>query len=185
MRARIAWIVLVSSLSAPSFAADETFFHEAARGGMAEVALGQLAATKGSKDSVKSFGRLMADEHTAANGKLQAAAAKSGVTLPTDLPADAVATRSKLQSLSGGAFDLAYLDSQRKAHASTLQLLQKEIASGTDPAAKAWATEALPTVKRHAEMIGSLDAMPGEHEREHAVGTAGPADAPPAPSTPR
>lgn len=183
MRARIAWIVTLSSLTAPSFAADETFFHDAAQGGMAEVALGQLAATKGSTENVKKFARTMVDEHTAANEKLKAAAAKSGVRLPSDLAEDAQATRKKLESLSGSAFDLEYLESQSKAHAKTMALLEKEIASGTDPAAKAWAGEALPTVKRHAEMIGSVDATPGEHQLEHAVGTPGPADG--APTTPK
>lgn len=185
MRARIAWIVTLSSLSATSFAADEMFFHDAARSGMAEVALGQLAATKASSDNVKAFGRQMVAEHGAANTKLKAAAEKSGVQLPTDMTADAQAMQSKLQSLSGSAFDQAYAESQSKAHAQAVALLQKEIASGSDAAAKAWATEALPTVKRHAEMIGSLGEMPGEHEVEHAVGTPGPADAPPAPTTPR
>jgi hypothetical protein len=42
----------------------------------------------------------------------------------------------------------------------------------------------LPMVKRHAELVTSVDAMPGEHNVEHAVGTPGPADAPPAPATP-
>src|SRR6187200_2352393 len=105
MRARIVWIVTLSSLTAPSFAADEVFFQNAAQAGMAEVALGQLAATKGSSNSVKTFGRRMVDEHGAANLKLKAAAAKSGVKLPIDLAADALATQKELESLSGSAFD--------------------------------------------------------------------------------
>jgi putative membrane protein len=185
MRAGIAWIVTLSSLVGPSFAADETFFNEAARGGMAEVSLGRLAATKGASESVKAFGRRMVEEHGTANAELKAAAAKSGVQLPTDVAEDALATQQRLESKSGKAFDLEYVESQRKAHAKTIALLEKELANGTDPAAKAWAGKALPTVKRHAEMIGSLDAVAGEHHLEHGVGTAGPADAAPATSTPR
>ena len=179
MRARMTWILTLSSLATPLLAADEPFFEEAARDGMAEVALGQLAATKGSSESLKAFGRLMVADHGAANVKLKAAAAKSGVQLPTDLSGEAQATHQKLQRLSGSAFDLAYSESQSQAHAKTLKLLEKEISSGTDPAAKAWASAALPTVKRHAEMIGGLGEPPGEHDLEHAVGTPGPADAPP------
>lgn len=185
MRTPTALILTMSLLSAPLFAADDMFFYEAARGGMAEVALGQLAADKASREDLKAFGRQMVADHGAANAKLRTAAAKSSVTLPTDLSAEAQSTLRKLQSLTGRAFDQAYVESQSKAHAQTVQLLKKEIASGSDPAAKTWATEALPTVERHAELIGSLDAMPGEHEREHAAGTAGPADAPPATPPPR
>ncbi len=188
MRAPIAWIVTLSCLAAPSFAADEAFFQEAARGGMAEVALGQLGASKGSSEGVKAFGRQMVVEHGSANAKLQAAAAKSGVKLPTDLPADALATKQKLESLSGQAFDQAYVESQSQHHTSTIALLEKEIESGTDAAAKAWAREALPMVKRHAELVTGVDAKPGEqtgeHTLEHAVGTPGPAKTPPAPATP-
>ena len=185
MRTRIAWILTLTSMAAPLLAADETFFDEAARAGMAEVALGKLAAAKASTDRLQAFGRQMVGDHEAANEKLKAAAAKSGVELPTDMAEDAQATHKKLQLLSGGAFDLAYAESQSKAHATTLKLLQKEIASGTDPAAKTWAVDALPMVKRHAEMIGDAGEMPGEHELEHAVGTPGPADAPPVSVPPR
>jgi putative membrane protein len=185
MRARIAWIVTLSSLTAPSFAADEIFYHEAARGGMAEVALGRLAATKGSSDGVKAFGRQMVDEHGAATAELKVAAAKSGVELPTDLAEEAQVTQKKLESLSGKAFDLEYVESQRKAHVKKIALLEKEIASGTDPAAKAWAGKTLQAVKRHVELIGSLDTIPGEHHLEHAAGTRGPADGSPATAAPR
>jgi len=178
MRARIAWIVTLSSLAAPSFAADEAFLRDAAQGGLAEIALGQLAAAKGSTEEVKAFGRQMVDDHQAANAKLAAAAAKSGVALPTDAGGDARATQQQLQSLSGSAFDTAYTDSQAKAHTKMVELLKNEIANGTDAAAKAWARETLPTVERHVEMIGGLHEKPGEHSLEHALGTPGPADAP-------
>jgi putative membrane protein len=187
MRTSFAVIIALSSWSAPLLAADETFFHDAARAGMEEVALGQLGVSKGSSEGVKKFGRLMIDEHGAANAKLKAAAARSGVELPADLAADpeAEATRRKLELLTGKAFDQAYVESQSKLHAKAVRLLEKEIASGSDPAAKAWARDALPMMKRHAELVGSVDAVPGEHDVEHAVGTPGPADAPPAPAMPR
>jgi putative membrane protein len=186
MRARIAWILTLGSLAVPAFAADETFFHEAARAGLAEVALGKLAATKGSSERVKAFGQQMVAEHEAANARLKAAAAESNVTLPADLAADARATQQKLESLSGNAFDQAYTESQARAHARTIDLLEKQIEDGSDAAAKGWARETLPTMQRHAETIGSLDARPpGEHHVEHAVGTAGPADAPPGTAPPR
>jgi putative membrane protein len=178
MRASIGWIVALSSFAVTSFGADESFFQEAARAGMAEVALGELATGKGSTDRVKTFGRLMVEEHGAANAKLKAAAAKSGVTLPSDLAPDALETRNKLEALSGREFDRAYLGSQREAHAATLKLLENEIANGKDAAAKAWARETLPVVKRHAENVGSADAPPGAHDVEHAAGTPGLTDSP-------
>jgi len=185
MHAHIGWILMFSAVATVSFAADGTFFADAARAGAAEVALGRLAESRGSTDAVKQFGRQMAADHEASGLKLKAAAAKSGVELPTGLTVEAQATQRQLQALTGRDFDLAYLESQRKAHAKTIGLLEKEIASGADSAAKAWAREALPTVQRHAEMIGNVGEPPGEHDVEHAAGTAGPADAPRVGETPR
>ncbi len=143
------------------------------------MALGQLAAAKGSKDSLKALGRQVADEQRAANAKLKTLAAKSGVTLPTGLSADGAAMQTQLESLSGSAFDQAYVETHRKLHNQATQLLEMEISSGTDAGAKAWATDALPMLKRHAELVGGLDARPGEHDVEHATRSSGPADAPP------
>lgn len=178
MRRSFSWIVALSSFAVTSFAADEAFFQAAARAGAAEVALGELGAAKGSTDRVKSFGRLMVEEHGAANAKLKAAAAKSGVTLPTELAPEALEARKKFEAMSGREFDRAYLGWQREAHAATLKLLENEIDSGSDAAAKAWAREALPMVKRHAETVGTADAAPGAHDVEHAAATPGLTDSP-------
>ena len=51
-------------------AADKKFAMNAARGGIAEVEAGKLAADKASSDTLKAYGQQMVDEHTAANDKL-------------------------------------------------------------------------------------------------------------------
>src|SRR5947207_11095540 len=56
-----------SSLSAK----DRTFIHKAAKGGMMEVAMGNLAAQNGQSDDVKSFGKRMVTDHSKANEELK------------------------------------------------------------------------------------------------------------------
>jgi putative membrane protein len=72
-----------------------------------------------------------------------------------------MATKTKLQVLSGDTFDKSYIKSQIKAHQDTIVLLKKEIASGQDPDAKAFATTTLPVVQTHLKKIKAIAAGEG------------------------
>ena len=72
-----------------------------------------------------------------------------------------MATEAKLKVLTGDTFDKSYIKSQIKAHQETIGLLKKEIASGQDPEAKAWATSVLPTVQDHLKKIKAIAADAG------------------------
>src|SRR4051812_33416448 len=63
---------------------DKKFIKDAADGGLAEVELGQLAASKGSSDEVKKFGQRMVDDHGKANDQLKQLASSKQVNLPTE-----------------------------------------------------------------------------------------------------
>jgi putative membrane protein len=73
------------------------------------VELGQLAQEKSSNASVKEFGGMMVSDHTAANEKLKTIAASKNVKLPTSPSVEQMATKTKLQALTGDAFDKAYI----------------------------------------------------------------------------
>ena len=62
---------------------------------------------------------------------------------------------------SGSSFDKDYIESQVKAHKETLELLKKEIDSGKDADAKAFASEILPTVEAHLVKINQIAADNG------------------------
>jgi putative membrane protein len=80
--------------------ADKQFLQDAAQGGLAEVALGQMAATKAQNDAVKQFGQRMVTDHGKANAELQALAQSGGVKLPQEVDAKAKALRERLSSPS-------------------------------------------------------------------------------------
>jgi len=65
---------------------DKTFMKKAAKGGMMEVAMGNLAAQNGQSDDVKSFGKRMVTDHSKANDELKSIASQKGVTLPGKCP---------------------------------------------------------------------------------------------------
>ena len=132
-------------------AADKMFAMQAAKGGMGEVALGQLAQQKAGSDAVKQFATHMVDDHTQANDELKQLASTKNITLPATPPMDAKA--KKLESMSGAAFDKAYMAMMLDDHKKTIALFQKESTSGKDPDLKAFATKTLPTLKGHLDMV--------------------------------
>jgi putative membrane protein len=140
---------------------DESFFKHAAEGGIAEVEAGTLAQSKGSSQAVKDFGAMMVKDHSAANDKLKAIASAENVSLPTSSSVKQMASKAKLEVLTGDTFDKSYIKGQITAHQQTVALFKKEIASGTDAQAKAFATETLPTVRSHLKKIHQIAAEAG------------------------
>jgi putative membrane protein len=140
---------------------DESFYKDAAEGGLAEVQLGQMAQDKGQSTAVKDFGRMMVQDHTAANEKLKSVAVGRGVELPASPGVSQMATKTKLQVLTGDSFDKSYIKSMVEDHKDTIKLFQKEAQSGQDPNARAFAQATLPTLQTHLKKIQSIAKTAG------------------------
>lgn len=140
---------------------DESFFKNAAEAGIAEVAAGHMAESKGSSPAVREFAAMMVKDHSAANAKLKKIATAKGVELPTEPSLMQKAMSKKTDMKSGDSFDKDYIEGQIKAHQDTIELLQKEINSGQDAEAKAFAQETLPKVKAHLDKITKIAADAG------------------------
>lgn len=137
---------------------DSKFAMEAASGGMTEVQLGQMAKDKGSSQAVKDFGQKMVDDHGKANDELKQIAASKNMTLPTSPNAKDQATITKLSSLSGAAFDRAYVKDMVMDHKKDIAAFQKESTTGKDSDIKAFAAKTLPTLQEHQKMIDDIAA---------------------------
>src|SRR6202789_4163258 len=144
--------MLVWAASSP----DESFYKHAAEGGIFEVDAGKLAQDKGNSQQVKDFGAMMVKDHSAANEKLKALAASKSITLPTTPSVGQIAAKTKLDVLSGDTFDKSYVKGQLNAHRETVALFRKEISSGQDADAKAFATATLPTIRAHLKAITAI-----------------------------
>lgn len=145
--------------AAPGIAAsDQAFVKEAAMGGMAEVDLGQLAASKASDADVKQFGQRMVDDHGKANDELKSWASSKNVMLPTELDAKHKAEHARLEKLSGAAFDKAYMTSMVTDHNKDVAEFQRESKSAKDPELKAWITKTLPTLQDHQKSAKEISS---------------------------
>ena len=137
---------------------DSSFYKHAAEAGMGEVELGKLAEAKAADTSVKDFAAMMVKDHSAANEKLRVLASSKDISLPTSAGASNTVAKSELEVRTGDSFDKSYIKSQVKAHVDTVRLLHKEIASGQDPDAKAFARSILPTVQSHLKAARAIEA---------------------------
>ncbi len=137
------------STSGSLSAADQEFITEAAKGGMAEVKLGQLAQQRAASDEVKKFGQQMVDDHGKANDQLKQLAQSKSVTLPDSLDAKDQALYDKLSGLNGMEFDHAYMAAMRKDHRKDVAEFRKESMKAQDPDLKNFATATLPVLETH------------------------------------
>jgi putative membrane protein len=97
-----------------------------------DSAAGALAKSKGTSKSVKDFAQTMITDHGGVNKQAVALATKLNVT-PEDndtskqLKAGADANITKLNGLSGAAFDKAYIDNEVGYHQAVLDALDKTL----------------------------------------------------------
>ena len=137
---------------------DASFYKEAAQGGLAEVAQGELAQQKGQSTDVKGFGQKMVQDHSAANDQLGALARTKGIDLPTSPSVGQKAMLEKLKLLSGDRFDESYIEAMVQDHKDDIAAFAKEAQNGQDPEARQFAQSTLPTLKMHLSMIQSIAA---------------------------
>ena len=107
------------------------------------------------------FAAMMVKDHSAANDKLKKLADSKSVKLPEGPSVTQKAQKKMLEMKSSSSFDKDYIEGQVKAHEETVELLKKEISSGKDADAKAFASEVLPTVEAHLTKINQIAADSG------------------------
>jgi putative membrane protein len=146
-------VTTVRTDSSATAMADTTFASKAAVGGMAEVALGKMAAAKGTDAKVKGFGKMMVMDHGKANAELMSIAKAKNIVLPTGLDAEHQAKSDSLSKLSGKDFDKAYVQTMVEGHKKTLALMQSEASGGKDTELKAFAAKTAPVVQMHLTEI--------------------------------
>lgn len=140
---------------------DAGFYKHVAQGGISEVQLGNLALQKSQDPAVKEFAAQMVKDHSVTNDNLRSVAAGKNITLPTKASMAELATKAKLEVLSGSTFDKSYIKDMVKDHEKDIAEFRREIDSGQDPDAKAFAAATLPTLREHLQKIRSIAKKSG------------------------
>ena len=138
-------------------AQDKQFLETIGQSTLGEVALGKLAAQKGTTPAVRLFGRWMASTDALANRQLASMIKElHGPMLPTTLTADQRAELQKMQALSGAEFDRQYVQMMVPGHNTEIALFQKEAQDGLNPSIRDFAQNLLPTAKEHLAAVQDL-----------------------------
>jgi putative membrane protein len=128
---------------------DKKFADAAAKGGLMEVMMGQLAASNASNATVKKLGEMMVKDHSKANDELKAWASTAGYTLPTSLDAEKQKKYDELKAKKGEEFDRAYTDLMVSDHKKDIAEFKKEASDGTEASLKSFAGKTVPTLEHH------------------------------------
>jgi putative membrane protein len=142
-------------------AKDKAFMEKAAQGGLEEVEIGQMVASKAQSNDVKQFAQRMVDDHTKANDQLKSIAQQKGVTLPATMDAKGQAMKSRLEKLSGEQLDKAYMKSMVQDHTKDVQEFRTASQSLKDPDVKSFASSTLPTLESHLKQAKQVAAKVG------------------------
>ena len=135
---------------------EKEFMTNAARGGMLEVQLGNLASQKASSNDVKQFGEHMATDHSQLGQKLQQLASNLNFTLPTDMKPEQQALVSRFEKLTGKAFDSAYIKEMVNDHIKDISEFERALSQVSNADIKQFVNEALPTLRDHLKMAREI-----------------------------
>lgn len=135
----------------------ESFASQAAIIGKAEIELGQIALKNTQDQGVRTYAERMVKDHSAADKKLKAIAAKENLQLPQSLDPEHESLKTKLQSLKGEEFDRAYVKAMANGHDKAVALFESASQQSQMPDdLKQFAASTLPTLEQHKEMAHSL-----------------------------
>ncbi|HET6218314.1 MAG TPA: DUF4142 domain-containing protein [Acidobacteriaceae bacterium] len=134
-------------------AIDKIFVKKAMQGNIAEVQLGELTLQKSNNDQVKQFARKMIDDHTKLNEEMRPVALQLGVEIPSEVSKKDKSVMSKMQALSGTAYDQAYIKMMVKDHKQDLSEFRMEASNGH---VKDAATEGSKVISEHLQMAQQL-----------------------------
>ena len=135
--------------------ADRQFVMQAAKDGMKEVHMGQMAAQQGQSETVKKLGRQIAADHQKANQQLMAIAASKGVKPDTRV------TEHRMSKRDMNNFDQAWIGMMINDHQKDIGLYQREAQQGADPELKAFAKKTLPVLQKHLKMVQQAQQQVG------------------------
>jgi putative membrane protein len=124
--------------------ADAAFLQTAAQRQESEIQLSQLAAERSEREQVKHFAQRMIQDHTKANQEISKLAAALGLALSEAKNDAPHRTKEKLFSLSGRAFERAYLKHEMAEHQKNVSEFAAKSKALKNIQVREWASATFP-----------------------------------------
>lgn len=141
--------------------ADSQFIRDVASTNLLEIQLGKLAQKKATNSAVKDFAQRMVVEHTQMELQWANTVSKNGMPFQPGITAQQQQEASQLQTVSGPAFDRAYMSSMIQGHETAASALQSGSQTAHSTVVRDLATSALPTVQQHLSMARQVGGQVG------------------------
>ena len=139
--------------------AEKEFMRKAAGGNLAEVQMAQLALKNGESAQVKEFAQKMIDDHGMANKQLEQIAQDKGVlNFKPTLSEEDAALYARMGSMTGSAFDTAYIKHAVADHETDVKEYKTEEKKLKDADLKAYDEKTLPIIEGHLKMAKEMQA---------------------------
>jgi putative membrane protein len=137
---------------------DQQFIVQASYSNHAEISAGQVAVTKGMRDSIKMFGQMMVMDHTMSQQSLDSIAGAFNMSTPSTADSMHIMMLQQMSLLSGHTFDTAYIHAQVSDHQKTFSLFQDELNNGNNQRLKTYVNQYLSKIQMHYNMAVQLSA---------------------------
>ena len=143
-----AWMVAPLAHAASATDTDKTFAGKVSQGGMYEVEASKLAIHAAVSQKVKNLALTEVQDHDRVNMKLKKLCATHQIEVAPKLNGEFQQRLDKLKSISGAAFDIAYISDMQQIHDKDEKLFAQENIDGSADF-KPFAYETDGIVKRH------------------------------------
>ncbi len=135
---------------------DRSFALNASYSNLAEIQMGQLAASKATIEDIREFGADMVTAHTTLQTELIAVALNRSIPIPDAVSNEDGQLYNLLENLEGNSFDSAYVANQIIAHQEAQNIFQSQVDEGTNDQLKEYAFSTLPHIVAHLERAQAL-----------------------------
>lgn len=142
----------------PLTASDTRFVRRQLEGNLAEIQMAQLALQQSQDQNIRAFAQKMITDHTASQQTLMPIAQGHNIAVPTELNREHMHMLDRLKTMTGPAFDTAYINGMIRAHAEDLKALNDESTNGQSQWLKVWVTNTRPVVMQHYQIAEQIKA---------------------------
>lgn len=127
-----------------------------------EIPMGQLAAKRGTTQTIRDVGATILADHTKLNVDVQKLADQFGVQLPDQPTSSQRSWIAEISGKNGADFDTTFANRLRGAHGTVFGLVSEVRAETTNPEIRAFAQAANEIVMKHMTLLESTGLV-GDH----------------------
>ncbi|MEA3037787.1 MAG: putative rane protein [Sphingomonadales bacterium] len=157
MKSKMLLAVAAASMAATAAVAapPRVFLLDAGRTDNSEIALGQLAESRGGSDMARDLGRMLQSDHRASQAAAAPLLRRYRLAPPADILPAARAEMRRLRGLSGRAFDRELANFNVNAHSAAIVQFQAQARTG-DRWTADFARAQLPALRHHLQAARDL-----------------------------